>query len=105
MIYNILKKQNSETDSLPNSWKLLRAQKQQYIYTKNYQFYNEELTLPGTNVPVLFSNDRILKDSRIVTSDNDKTIKLNDPVFIHDYAPLLPLYHNIWKATPRKIKN
>ena len=105
MIYNISRHQSSTNDALPTSWTLIRVWKQQFVYTKKYQFYNEELTLPGTNIPILFSNDRILKDSQIISSDKNKTTKLNDPVFIEDDAPELPSANNIWKATPRKIKN
>lgn len=105
MIYNISRNKSSTNDALPISWTLIRAQRQQFIYTKKYQFYSEELTLPGTNIPILFSNDRMLKDSQIISSDKNKTTKLNDPVFIEDDAPELPLANNIWKATPRKIKN
>lgn len=67
--------------------------------------YYKQSTLPGTNIPVLFSNDRILKDSYIVTSDESKQTKLNDPVVEDKLAALLPTRDDIWKPTWRRIKN
>lgn len=100
-IYNI-KTQTEYNLSIPND--SLKDSKSNMNF-KNYEFYYKEPTLPGSDTPVSFSNDRILNDSLILSSDDNKQTQLNDPVFIHDYAPLLPLYENIWKATPRKIKN
>lgn len=101
--YNIkLRKSYSSSENSSNELK----KSAQNIYYSPYDDVNvSDITLPHTTTPLLFTNDRMLKDSYIVTSDKNKQTKLNDTVVEDKLAALLPIRDNIWKPTWGRIKN